>query len=107
MTLMEIGNKVCSMLGIDPEEIIEMAYVQRKLFNSNNLKVKGCVLLTETKYIIVPDLRDAERIYQYDKRKKADIIKDLMFRGMPQAEIAILLRCSQSTVSRILSGRKW
>ena len=107
MTLMKIGNKVCSMLGINPEDIIEMAYVERKLFNSDNLKVKGCVLLTETKYIIVPDLRDAERIYQYEKQKKADIIKDLMFRGMPQSEIAVLLRCCQSTVSRILSGRKW
>lgn len=100
---MTCARKICNMLDIDQNGISEIYFFDRKVIHREAL-LRGIVLRSEYLMIIVPDIQNCEYILQYDLQKKTeeDIIKDLLgVHNLSQHDVAIILRHSQGTVSRI------
>lgn len=102
MTLMTCARKICSMIDEDPNSITEIYFFQRKIIRRDEY-IKGVLMKSYFRTIIVPDINNAENILQYDIKKNAeDIINDLVDNHwFSQRDAANILRYSQSTVSRI------
>ena len=107
MTLMTCARKICSMIDEDPNSITEIYFFQRKIIRRDEY-IKGVLMKSYFRTVIVPDINNAENILQYDINKNTEeIINDLVDNHyFSQRDAANILRYSQSTVSRIKNKTK-
>lgn len=101
MTLMTAGKKICSLLRISPDSIIELKFVDRRSHAWTYEFIRGLIVKTKTKFVIVRDIRNLESMFIYDTIDLPFIVKDMSEHGITQAEIGDILEMSQGKVSRI------
>ena len=102
MTLMTAARKICNLIDLEQNTITEIYFVDRKVIHQKDY-IRGLVMKSYDRIVIVPDMGNCEYILQYDiNRTPEEIIRDLIDNQyFSQRDAAILLRYSQSNVSRM------
>ena len=107
-TLMTCGRRICSIIGIDPNEVNELYFVDRKAIRQD-YKIRGIVLKTPIFIIITPNIDNCEYVLMYNTQKYSmeDIVNDLVhIHEFAQRDVAIFLRYSQAMVSRYINKKE-
>lgn len=107
-TLMTCGRRICSIIGIDPNEVNELYFVDRKAIRQD-YKIRGIVLRTPIFIIITPNIDNCEYVLMYNTQKYSmeDIVDDLVhIHEFAQRDVAIFLRYSQAMVSRYINKKE-
>lgn len=95
MTLIEAVRKICNMINVDPNLVSEVYFFDMEY-------TKGIFIKSDIYTVIVPDINNCERIFQYEKEyDKSRIALELTTQGFSQRDVGRILRCSQGTVSRM------
>ena len=100
---MQCARKICTMRGIQQNDVTEIYFVRRKAIHRDH-SITGIVLKTDVQVIIVPDINDVEYILEYsgDNMTPRIMVNDLCeTHEFTQRDVAAFLKYSQPTVSRI------
>ena len=103
MTLMSAGQNICKLLGIDQDSVTDLFFTEHV---SAKVKHKGILLKTNVGCVIVPDIKNAEKMFIFSTTKSRDIAFSLYQHAYTQAQIAGMMKITQPTISRILGGVK-
>ena len=107
-TLMTCARRICSIIGVDPNSINEIYFVDRKAIHQD-YKIRGIVLKSDEFIIIVPNIDNCEYVLMYNTHKYSmeDIVDDLVhIHEFAQRDVAIFLRYSQAMISRYINKRE-
>jgi hypothetical protein len=107
-TLMTCARRICSIVNIDPNEICEIYFVDRKAIHQDYY-IRGIVLKTKEFIIITPSIDNCEYVLMYNILKYSieDIVDDLVhIHEFAQRDVAIFLRYSQAMISRYINKRE-
>lgn len=100
MTLMTAGRKICSMIDMDPNEVMDLSFTEHDWHGRHFV---GILLKSRTDTVVVPDIRNAEKLFIFSTTSINEIIPHLLEHGYAQKRVADMLKVSQSTISRILN----
>jgi hypothetical protein len=104
-TLMTCARRICSIIGVDPNSINEIYFVDRKAIHQD-YKIRGIVLKSDEFIIITPNIDNCEYVLMYNTHKYSmeDIVDDLVhIHEFAQRDVAIFLRYSQAMISRYIN----
>ena len=101
MTLMTAGKKICNLLRISPDSIIELKFVDRKSHALTYGSIRGLIVKTKKKFVIVMDIKNLESMFIYETTDLPFIVKDMNEHRITQAEIGDILEMSQGRISRL------
>lgn len=100
MTLMTAGRKICSMIDMDPVEVMDLSFTEHTWHGRH---ITGILLKSRTETVVVPDIRNAEKLFVFSTTNMAEIIPCLLMHDYPQKHVADMLKLSQPTISRLLN----
>ena len=107
-TLMECAKRISSIVNINPSDINEIYFADRKGIHSDYY-IRGVVIKAPSILVIVPDINNCEYILTYDTTNMSgeDIVIDMaVAQEFSQRDIAIILKYSQSSISRFINKEK-